>query len=88
VSKKSNDTRDGKCGFCNERRPSVCAKCCDKTTKNILERLEGAELKAVQVKAIVDRQRLYAVRFNELLRILSRSMASKSFLRYLVDEDF
>jgi len=88
MTTKSNDTRDTKCGFCNERRPGVCVKCCDKTTENILSRLEGIELKAAQVKAIVDRQRLYAVRFNELLRILSRSLASKSFLRYLVDEEF
>ena len=79
---------DKPCGFCQVRNRGVCVECCDKTTKDILKRLEGIELKAVQVKAIVDRQRLYAVRFNELLGILSRSMASKSFLRYLVDEDF
>ena len=79
---------DKPCGFCQVRNRGVCVECCDKTTKNILERLEGVELKALQVKTIMDRQRLHAVRFNELLRILSKSMASKSFLRYLVDEDF
>ena len=79
---------DKPCGFCQVRNRGVCVECCDKTTKDILERLDGAELKALQVKAIVDRQRCMHIRFNELLRILSRSMASKSFLRYLVGEDF
>jgi len=85
---KGNDTRDNKCGFCNERRPSVCVKCCDKITGDILSRLETIELKAIQVKAIVDRQRLFAIRFNEVLRIVSQRMAIAALERYLVDEDF
>lgn len=86
---KSNDLSPNKpCGFCHVRNRGVCVECCDKTTKDILERLDQARVKSLEVKAILDRQRVFAVRLNELLRILSRRMASKSFERYLVDEEF
>ena len=79
---------DKPCGFCQVRNRGVCVECCDKTTKDILERLEGVELKALQVKAIVDRQRLHAVRFNEVLRVVSQRMTIAALDRYLVNEDF
>lgn len=85
---KSNDTRDQKCGFCNERRSGVCVSCCDKTSEDIIRRLESIEIKATQVKAIIDRQRLYAIRFNEVLRVVSQRMSIAALDRYLLNEDF
>jgi len=79
---------DKPCGFCQVRNRGVCVECCDKTTKDIIERVKGIEIKALQVKKIVDRQRLYAVRFNEVLRMVSQRMSIAALDRYLVDEDF
>lgn len=73
-------TRYSQCGFCKERKSqSVCIDCCDTTSSDILSKIDKIE----------ERQRLFAVRFNELLRVLGNRMASgKAFEMYLVDEAF
>jgi len=77
--KRESLIRDHKCGFCHERKANVCINCCDTTSSDILSKIDKN----------VERQRLFAVRFNELLKVLGNRMASgKAFEMYLVSEDF